>query len=211
MFLRLVQTLIANVVLKVHVNGRFMEEILLTWGVHQGCPLSPLLFLLSTHPLMDYISHKLTTSNLDGVKIYDNITICHRLFVDDLGIFIPANEDSFQKLQKKIKLYKVVAGAKMNPSKTVIIPLGMLEVPQWIGDIGCKINHPGKIQRYLGTPIGNLVKQSDMHNFCLDKISKCISGWSNRLLSLTGKALLIQHIIHSITIYHMMYMVPRTR
>lgn len=43
-------------------------------------------------------------------------------------------------------------------------------------------------------------------NFCLNKIGKRISGWSNHLLSFTGKVILIQHVLHSITIYHMMYM-----
>lgn len=41
-FLMLVKALLTNVVSKVHVNSRFMDEIPLTRGVCQGCPLSPL-------------------------------------------------------------------------------------------------------------------------------------------------------------------------
>lgn len=44
-----------------------------------------------------------------------------------------------------------------------------------------------------------------MYNFCLDKIGKRISGWANHLLSFTGKVLLIQHVLQSITTYHMIY------
>lgn len=44
-----------------------------------------------------------------------------------------------------------------------------------------------------------------MYNFCLDRIGKRISGWENRLLSFTRKVILIQHVLQSITTYHMMY------
>lgn len=44
-----------------------------------------------------------------------------------------------------------------------------------------------------------------MYNFFLDRISKCISGWANKLLTFTGKIILIQLVLQSITTYHMMY------
>lgn len=95
----------------------------------------------------------------------------------------------------------------MNLAKTVIIPLGMDTILQWVYDTGCKVSTTGEIQWYLGAPIGYKLRPFEMHNFCLDKISKRISGWSNRLLSFTGKVILIQHVLQSITVYHMMYMV----
>lgn len=93
-----------------------------------------------------------------------------------------------------------------NLANTIIIPLGLLTVPQWVHAFGCKISALGKIQRYLDVPIGYHLKQSDMHNFCLDKISKHIFGWSNKLLSFIWKILLIENILQSITTYHKMYM-----
>lgn len=99
----------------------------------------------------------------------------------------------------------------MNLAKIVIIPLGFTIVPPWIHNIGCKINAPGEIQRYLGAPIGFQLKPFEMHDFFLDKISKTISGWSYHLLSFIGKVILIQHVLQSITIYHMMYMAAPTK
>lgn len=128
-FLTLVKGLLVHAISKVHVNGRFMEEIPLTRGVWQGCPLSPILFVLSTQSLMDYIDHTLRTVSLEGVKIIEDITICHRLFADDLSIFIPMDEKNFANLQHILKLYEMAAGAKMNLSKTIIIPLGMSTIP----------------------------------------------------------------------------------
>lgn len=57
----------------------------------------------------------------------------------------------------------------------------------------------------MGAPFGNQVKRIVMYNFCLDRIGKRISGWANKLLSFIGKVLLIQHVLQSITTYHMMY------
>lgn len=67
-FLTLVKGLLEHAISKVHVNGRFTNEITLTKGVRQGCPLSPILSALSMQPLMDYIDHALRTGRL-GVKI----------------------------------------------------------------------------------------------------------------------------------------------
>lgn len=50
------------------------------------------------------------------------------------------------------------------------------------------------------------MKSVDLHNFYLDRISKHISGWSNKLLSFTWKIFLPQHVLHNINVYHMMYM-----
>lgn len=47
-FLRLVHGLLANVVSKARINGHFTQAISITRGVRQGCPLSPLIFSLST-------------------------------------------------------------------------------------------------------------------------------------------------------------------
>lgn len=121
-----------------------MEEIQLTRGVYQGCPLSRLLFALTTQLIMDYMAHKLSTRDLEGVKVMRTIIIYHRFFVDDLGMFIPTIEESFRKLQLILKLYEDVARVKMNISKTVIIPLGMDNVPQWIHNTRWKISGHGK-------------------------------------------------------------------
>lgn len=49
-------------------------------------------------PLMDYIKHKLKARELEGIKVNEEITICIRLFADDMGVFIAINENNFKKL-----------------------------------------------------------------------------------------------------------------
>lgn len=116
---------------------------------------------------------------LEGIKVTKEVTICIRLFADDMGVFIKATEENFKKLQDILNLYKTAVGAKMNMAKMVIIPLGFIDTPQWIQTTRCKISEPRELQQYLGAPIGNKLFQTDLHNFYLDKISKRISRWSN--------------------------------
>lgn len=94
----LVQGLLAGAISKFHINGHFTQEILVTRGVRQGDPLLPLLFSLTTQPLMEYLKFKLSSRAINGVKILEELTIFHRLFADDVGIFIPADKNNFVKL-----------------------------------------------------------------------------------------------------------------
>lgn len=61
------------------------------------------------------------------------------------------------------------------------------------------------MQKYLVAPFKQQLKKIDMYNFYLGKINKKIMGWANELLTFTDKVLLIQHVLQSITTYHMMY------
>lgn len=196
MFLKLVKGILARAISKVHINGRFIEEIPISHGVRQGCPLSP---------LMDYLKHLLSIGAITRVRISKDLTICHMLFVDDVDIFIPVDETCFKWLQDALRIYELALGAKLNLEKSVIVPLALLSILQWLRDIGCTISQPGEILKYLGAPFGLQIRATNMYNFCLDRISKRISGWANRLLTFTRKVILIQHVLQSITTYHMMY------
>lgn len=131
---------------------------------------------------MNYLQYKLSTSDLDGIKITFNITIFHHLFANGVGIFIPTEKNSFAKLQEALTLYKLASWAKLNLVKLVIIPLALQMAPQWLHDTDCSISKLSEIHKYLGTPLGTQLKRTKIYNFYLDRISKIILGWESRLL-----------------------------
>lgn len=96
---------------------------------------------------MDCIQAKLGSGELEGVRISNNLTICHRLFADNFSIFIPAIGDSFNKLQVVIQLYKKASGAKLNLNKSVIVLLALPTIPLWLINTGFSINPLGVIQK----------------------------------------------------------------
>lgn len=128
---------------------------------------------------MDYLQFKLSIGEMNDIQVTEELTIYHRLFVDDVGIFIPTNKQRFTKLQEALRLYELASGAKLNLAKPIIIPLALLVIHQWLHDTSCIISNPGEVQKYLGAPFGQQLKQIDMYNFFLDRVIKRISGWAN--------------------------------
>lgn len=68
--------------------------------------------------------------DIDGVKILEELTIkCHRLFVDDVGVFNTADEHSFAKLKEALSLYKMASRAKLNLEKLQYIHKAGMQLP----------------------------------------------------------------------------------
>jgi hypothetical protein len=83
---------------KVHFNGLFTDKFQLQRGVKQGCPLAPLLYALSTHPLMLLLKARLQTGHIQGVDIGATDQMLFQLFADDTGLFFHASEAIFDLL-----------------------------------------------------------------------------------------------------------------
>lgn len=102
-FLHLIRSLSLGASVKIHVNESFSSDIPIQRGAHQGCPLAPLLFSLTTQPLLDFLDNKRTHNKMTGIRITDNLSICERLFVDDIGILIPATESCFSEVKDYVR------------------------------------------------------------------------------------------------------------
>lgn len=90
------------------------------------------------------------SEDLHGLPILDDLIFCHRLFGDDMGMFIPAIEVAFWEARNVISLYKMVVGAQLNLAKSTVIPFGVPDIPLWLLNSGCKISSPREIHKYLG-------------------------------------------------------------
>lgn len=107
------------------LDGLMMEFLLASWSFKQVD------YLIMIKPFWEIgIFPQLAIGEIEGVNISEDLTICHRLFADDAGIFIPADEQSFKKLQDALKIYELASGAKLNLAKSVIVPLAMPSIPQ---------------------------------------------------------------------------------
>lgn len=73
---------------------------------------------------------------LHGLAIFGDQTICYRLFANDMGMFILANEATFKESRMAIALYELALGVRLNLAKSIIIPFGVLNIPLWLLNLG---------------------------------------------------------------------------
>jgi hypothetical protein len=170
--LALVKGLVIGSTAKIHINGLFSLPIPILRGVRQGDPLAPLLFAILTQPLLHWLDKALNQDNKLGIKIDDELTICHRLFADDVGIFIQAKPNAFQELREHLAIYKKASGARLNLQKSIMVPIACTGVPDWLRTTGCLIAEDDEPIKYLGAPFGSNLSPLTIRNFCLNKLSK---------------------------------------
>ena len=70
-------------------------------GLHQGCPLSPFLFL----SVVDSLS-KAILDTIVGLRISNLLNITHLLFIDDILLICDGSKRDTKKLAKILKLFE---------------------------------------------------------------------------------------------------------
>eukprot|EP01018_Ginkgo_biloba_P002192 Gb_33330 [translate_table: standard] len=84
--------------------------ILPSRGLRQGCPLSPLLFLLVAEGLSRALGEAKRSGQLKGIKIGGSTYLTHLLFVDDILLFCEGTRRDVMKLKEVLNRYCTVTG-----------------------------------------------------------------------------------------------------
>ena len=69
------------------INGSSSSFFPASRGLRQGCPLSPLLFILVIEGLSLLIEEAKRTGKIKGIKISSKLSLTHLLFVHDVILF----------------------------------------------------------------------------------------------------------------------------
>ena len=130
---------------RVVCNGHRGEFFELRSGVAQGCPLSPILFLLITEGLTRLVNDDPV---LQGIKVGPN-TFKISQFADDT-VFLLKDFSELTRMWELINLtYEPATGMKVNVTKTEGLRLGNLCDSQFDKETGSRI----KLQLKLGTAL----------------------------------------------------------
>ena len=89
-------------------------------GLHQGSPLSPILFLLIAQVFTSKVE---CNPNIKGINI-DGIDLLLSLFADDSDMFLEATGTCLDEVFKELGNFARVSGCKYNLDKTKCIKLG---------------------------------------------------------------------------------------
>ncbi|KAG9283901.1 WD repeat-containing protein 3 isoform X1 [Astyanax mexicanus] len=169
-------------------NSITSKPFILTRGTRQGCPLSPLLFVMSIEPLALTIrSHPL----IRGVTIGS----CeHRisLFADDIILFLKNLTQSLPAFFNVIATFGKISGYKVNKTKSNIMFLNDKE--RINPTVGHEFHNASRGFKYLGiqvTPkIHDIVPGN--YNLILSATSNMLKRWSDLPISLIGRVNIVK-------------------
>jgi hypothetical protein len=190
-YIELVQGLVEGGTAKVHFNGLFTGRFQLARGVRQGCPLAPLLYSLITQPLDTLLKERTSAGLIQGINIQAEQQLVCQLFEDNTGIFFEAMEASFRSVMEVLHDFELISGAKVNLEKSKLIQLDNGEQPEWFVRSGCTVVGDGQLITYLGCPFGRRITQQQEIQFILRKMRSRLRHWTNRLLPMPGKLILM--------------------
>ena len=201
---RWIKACISTVKFLVLVNGSLASFFGRSRGLHQGDPLSLLLFLMIMEVLSRLLKRTENGGFLCGFKAGSHrhgcIHISHLLFADDTILFCDASREQLLYVQLVLIVFEAITGLKVNVGKSEIVPVGD------VGDLNglahilcCKV---GTLpMRYLGMPLGAHYKDSSIWNPIIEKMEKWLAGWKRLYLSKGGRLILLKSTLSSFPTY----------
>ena len=100
------------------INGAASPFFHAEQGLRQGCPLSPLLFLLVAEGLSRAIRAAKVEGRFAGIQIASHLNVTHLLFVDDVLIFCSGCRGDTRALQEILALFTKATGMEINFGKS---------------------------------------------------------------------------------------------
>lgn len=115
-----IQLLYCEVFSQIRVNGFYSEPVEQLSGGRQGCPLSPLCYILSLEPL---ISQLRLTPSLTGVVMPGRGGIRAKVvaYADDITVFFLTTEKDFVVRGEILNSFSEATGAKVKVSKSSVM------------------------------------------------------------------------------------------
>jgi hypothetical protein len=171
-----------NSVAQVMVNGFLTQDIPLHSGVRQGCPMSPLLFILVIECLNRAVYHD---TDALGIVIAPGVDVRGLFFADDIA-FMARSWKSHQRQIQLLTLYEEGTAAKVNKRKSALFSFRGLP-PNSLSDFS-----PGKNdgERYLGILFGlqGIIPQLPT---LVESIVQSMDHWKSFPLSERGRAVVL--------------------
>ena len=188
----------------VNINGHLSSQVILGRGLHQGSPLSPILFLLVAQVFTVKINDN---HNIEGINV-NGIDLLLSLFADDSDLFLKASGACLDEVISEIRRFGMVSGCKNNIEKTKCIPLGNAKCDlDLISHIKSIYGDKFIINQFIALGVSfdnyNSIQEiSDMnYSMKLDKAMSRAAFWNSRDLTVFGKVTIIKTLLMAQFVY----------
>ena len=178
-------------------NGWLSETFDVKCGIRQGCPFSPLAFIIGVEALAIRIRN---SPNIKGLCIDVEKIIKILLYADDITVFLEDEQD-VRGVLESINIFSIFSGLKLNMNKSEVMPIGKKKTIELSN--GLRTVNEIKI---LGIVFSNTKNASCNENNWkpkIDKIKQTIKQWEKRNLGYLGKICVIKTFLISQLIYVM--------
>ncbi|KAL0437489.1 UNVERIFIED_CONTAM: Retrovirus-related Pol polyprotein from type-2 retrotransposable element R2DM [Sesamum radiatum] len=167
-------------------------------GLKQGDPMSPALFLLCMEFFLRMIKRKTTNSEFNFHPKCEKLKITHLLFADDLMLFSCGDFLSIHILMECLQEFRDVSGLAVNTSKSSIFRVGIVDNELDVILARTEFTRREMPVWYLGIPLGAQRLSVSDYSPLMDCIAYCISKWTTKSLSFSGRLELIRSIIQGV-------------
>lgn len=177
----------------VKINGLLSGDFAIHQGVRQGCPLSPLLYVI----LAEILNHTVNADPLiKGIRIDGTETKLTQYADDTAALLI--DDRSIYALFNNLERYQKASGSKINLKKTEALWLGSNAGRQ---DTPVNLAWTSDSVNILGLPFGNSDITPTLWENNFKSIQKTLNKWEKYNLSLRSKVQVIKTLIVPILLY----------
>jgi exonuclease III len=186
------------------INGRPAKFFQASRGLRQGCPLSPMLYVIQAAVLSFQLKSCLINKSLPGIRITPSTNeVSHAQFADDTILLGAASIKTARSFKSELDLYKRCSGSEINNNKCKIY--GWNCTPQELQQIGRILDMEGLSVWdnfiYLGIPIFKGRAMVAHWLPLVDKLKHKIQAWGANWLTRAGKVVLMNSVLSSLPIY----------
>ena len=203
--IEIIMSCISSVSTSVLFNGGSLDPFRPSRGIRQGDPLSPYIFILCMEFLDQLIQEKCEAKVWCPVKASrSGPSFSHLFFADDLVLFAKANAKSCNAIREVLDTFCRCSGQTVSDTKSRVYfsPNIDSDDREAFSDM-LGFHQTDCLGKYLGFPIKHQGNNNQDFDFVLDRVKSKLAGWKANLLSMAGRAVLIQASSSAVPAYTM--------
>ncbi|XP_026450666.1 uncharacterized protein LOC113350758 [Papaver somniferum] len=175
----------------------------ITRGLHQGDPLSRLIFVLIEDILSRNLSKLFANRSMHNMVSKKGVAPTHFLFADDILVFCRGNLHSLQNLKTMLSVYEKASGQCVNYAKSKFYYSGgtysrSIAITNYLG-----MERALFLDKHLGIQLKPGILRHIHVRQVVENIMDKLAGWKGKLLSFQARLVLIRSLIASYVIHYM--------
>ncbi|KAL3695947.1 hypothetical protein R1sor_010023 [Riccia sorocarpa] len=190
---------------RITFNGGLLPAFIVGRGVRQGCPLSPLLFALTTVPMINRFKVENSHGRVKPLKLKGGFALSIICLADDVALYMELDEGSVVNTFRILERMQVASAAKVNWIKSQALIMGRDTIrPQWLSDTGIQVAESTEPTRYLGAQLVTKRRGAQVDQVLLTKLTRKAQALSSPLLTFEARVTALKHAVAAILLYPML-------